>query len=67
MFKVYCVEDDESIRQLIVYALENGGFESEGFEDGDEFFSRLSSSIPDLIILQQVIDEKITFFLGMMV
>lgn len=51
MFKVYCVEDDESIRQLIVYALENGGFESEGFEDGDEFFSRISSSIPDLILL----------------
>lgn len=51
MFKVYCVEDDESIRQLIVYALENGGFEAEGFEDGGEFFSRVYSSIPDLVLL----------------
>lgn len=51
MFKVYCVEDDESIRQLIVYALVNGGFEAEGFEDGDGFFSRVYSYPPDLILL----------------
>ncbi len=51
MFKIYCVEDDESIRQLIVYALENGGFEAEGFEDGDKFFSKIYSSIPNLILL----------------
>lgn len=51
MLKVYCVEDDENIRQLIVYALENGGFEAEGFEEGEAFFSRISRSIPDLILL----------------
>jgi two-component system alkaline phosphatase synthesis response regulator PhoP len=51
MLKVYCVEDDESIRQLIVYALENGGFKAEGFEDGDKFFSKTYDYIPDLILL----------------
>lgn len=51
MSKVYCVEDDESIRQLIVYALENDGFESEGFEDGNEFFLTVYTSMPDLILL----------------
>lgn len=51
MFKVYCVEDDESIRQLIVYALGNDGFEAEGFEDGGEFFSRVYTYPPDLILL----------------
>lgn len=51
MFKVYCVEDDESIRQLIVYALENAGFEAEGFEDGDALLSRVYSLVPDLILL----------------
>ncbi len=51
MSKVYCVEDDESIRQLIVYALENAGFEAVGFEDGDDFFSKVYSSVPDLILL----------------
>lgn len=51
MSKVYCVEDDESIRQLIVYALKNDGFEAEGFEDGNKFFSKVQSSMPDLILL----------------
>ncbi len=51
MFKIYCVEDDESIRQLIVYALENAGFKAKGFEKGEEFFSKLYSQIPDLILL----------------
>lgn len=51
MLKVYCVEDDENIMQLIVYALENAGFEAEGFEEGEAFFSRISRSIPDLILL----------------
>ena len=51
MSKIYCVEDDESIRQLIVYALKNDGFEVEGFEDGNNFFSKVQNSIPDLILL----------------
>lgn len=51
MSKVYCVEDDESIRQLIVYALKNDGFEAEGFEDGNKFLSKVHSFMPDLILL----------------
>lgn len=51
MFKIHCLEDDHSIRQLIVYALEGSGFEAEGFEDGDMFFSKVYSSIPNLILL----------------
>ncbi len=51
MLKIYCVEDDESIRQLIVYALENAGFAAQGFENGLEFFEKTKEEIPDLIIL----------------
>lgn len=51
MSKVYCVEDDESIRQLIVYALKNGGFEAVGFEDGNKFLSKVHNFMPDLILL----------------
>lgn len=51
MSKIYCVEDDESIRQLIVYALENSGFEAEGFEDGNQLFSIIHDFIPNLILL----------------
>lgn len=51
MFKVYCVEDDENIRQLIVYALKNSGFQAEGFEDGERFLSKVYNYIPDIILL----------------
>ncbi len=27
---IYCIEDDESIRELVVYALENNGFKAIG-------------------------------------
>lgn len=51
MLKVYCIEDDENIRQLIVYALQNDGFEAEGFEDGNKFLSKAHNFMPDLILL----------------
>lgn len=48
---IYCVEDDKSIRDLIVYALGSGGFEAHGMCDGKELFQALSKEIPDLILL----------------
>ena len=27
MQKIYCVEDDESVRELVIYALQSSGFE----------------------------------------
>ena len=51
MSRIYCVEDDESIRELIVYALNSSGFEGNGFESGEDFFLQLEKSLPDLILL----------------
>ena len=53
MRTVFIVEDDEDIRELIAYALENAGFASRSFEDGFSFFTALqeSSSLPDLVLL----------------
>ncbi|GMG98006.1 response regulator transcription factor [Tepidimicrobium xylanilyticum] len=45
---IYCIEDDESIRELVVYALKNNGFEAVGFESGEGLFNH---PLPDLIIL----------------
>ena len=33
---IWCVEDDASIRDIEVYALQSTGFEARGFEDGKE-------------------------------
>ena len=48
---IYCVEDDRSIRELMLYALRASGFEAEGFCDGDSLFAGLESRLPELILL----------------
>ncbi len=48
---IYCVEDDKSIRDLIVYALGSGGFEAHGMCDGKELSLAVSKEVPDLILL----------------
>ncbi len=48
---IFCVEDDSSIRELVVYTLRNTGFEAEGFREGAELFSVLTNKIPELILL----------------
>ncbi len=48
---IYCVEDDESIRELVIYALKNNAFEAKGFESSDELYNEINSKLPDLIIL----------------
>ena len=48
---IWCVEDDASIRDIVLYALDSAGFESRGFEDGSTFWNALKSEKPDLILL----------------
>lgn len=48
---IFCVEDDSSIRELLVYTLKNTGFDAEGFIEGNELFLALSKQIPELILL----------------
>ena len=48
---VYCVEDDQSIRDLMVYTLKSTGFDAKGFVKGEELFEALKEEIPDIIIL----------------
>lgn len=51
MKKIYCVEDDESVRELVIYALQSSGFEAHGFVNAEEFFSAMKDSMPDLVLL----------------
>ena len=48
---IYCVEDDSSIRNLMVYTLSASGFEAEGFEDSTGFFAAMERKKPELVIL----------------
>ena len=48
---IYCVEDDDSIRELMLYALRASGFEAEGFANGPGLFEALERDVPELILL----------------
>ena len=58
MKTIYCVEDDENIRELTVYALNAGGFEAHGFESADKFFSALKTTLPSLVLLDIMLPGK---------
>ena len=48
---IWCVEDEASIRDIELFALNSTGFETRGFEDGLAFWEALSTETPDLVIL----------------
>ena len=57
MEKIFCVEDDDSIRELTVYALNTVQFEAKGFESGKQFFEALRKEKCDLILLDIMLPD----------
>lgn len=48
---IWCVEDDASIRDIEVYALQSTGYEAKGFEDGTSFLKEVKNQKPELVVL----------------
>ena len=48
---IWYVEDDASIRDIGMYALNSAGFETRGFEDGISLWEALKEEKPELIVL----------------
>jgi two-component system alkaline phosphatase synthesis response regulator PhoP len=48
---IFCVEDDNGIRDLMIYTLNTAGFEAKGFVDGEHLFEALQEEVPQLIML----------------
>ena len=48
---IYLVEDDSSIRELVLYTLNNSGLEARGFETPRAFWRALEQEVPQLIML----------------
>ena len=56
---IYYVEDDMSIRELVLYTLRNTGFQALGFEDGKSLFTMIKAgNIPRLILLDIMLSEE---------
>ena len=48
---IWCVEDDGSIRDIEVYALQSAGLAARGFGDGSSFWEAVQKERPDLVVL----------------
>lgn len=48
---IYCVEDESSIRDLMLYTLNMAGYEAQGFAGSEPFWDAMKSARPELIML----------------
>ena len=55
---IYLVEDDESIRELVIYTLKSQGMEAKGFERPSLFWKELEKEVPALILLDVMLPEE---------
>lgn len=55
---IYLLEDDESIRKFVIYALKQTGMEAVGFELPSEFKKAVESRKPDLALLDIMLPEE---------
>lgn len=52
---IYCVEDEEIMCDLMVYTLNNSGFQARGFGSGEGLDKAIKEELPELIILDVVL------------
>ena len=55
---IWCVDDDDTIREIEVYALTQTGFEAKGFADGVSMLKALKTEIAELIVLDIMLPGK---------
>ena len=58
MPRIFFVEDDEDIREIVIYALISAGFDAKGFETGEEFFTALDARLPSLVLLDIMLPRE---------
>lgn len=55
---IYLVEDDNNIRELVIYTLDSTGFEIKGFDRPSEFYKALEQELPELILLDIMLPQE---------
>ena len=58
MERVYLLEDDDSIRKLVIYALGSQGYEAKGFERPSDFWKAMEGQQPALVLLDIMLPEE---------
>lgn len=55
---IYLVEDDNSIRELVIYTLQTTGLKAKGFSCAREFWEALREELPDLVLLDIMLPDE---------
>ena len=55
---IYLVEDDDSIRELVLYTLHTTGFEAEGFRNAADFWQEKEKELPQLVLLDIMLPDE---------
>ena len=55
---IWCVDDDNTIRDIEVYTLTQTGFDAKGFADGISMLKALKTEKPELIVLDIMLPGK---------
>ena len=55
---IYYVEDDDNIRELVVYTLTQMSLPCKGFADGAAFRKALEEAVPDLVLLDIMLPDE---------
>lgn len=55
---IYFLEDDDSIRKLVIYGLESQGFEAEGFSLPSKFWRAMEQHPAELVLLDIMLPEE---------
>lgn len=55
---IYFLEDNNNIRNFIIYALNNTGFQATGFENPTQFWAAMKKEQPELLLLDIMLPEE---------
>ena len=55
---IYLLEDDDNIRNFVIYALNNSGLEAKGFSHPNEFWTALKRQQPELLLLDIMLPDE---------
>lgn len=55
---IYLLEDDDSIRELVIYTLSSQGMEAEGFSCPSDFWKGMKRQTPSLLLLDVMLPEE---------
>ena len=55
---IYCAEDDDSIRELMLYALRASNYSATGLPDAGAFWQALRREKPELVLLDVMLPDE---------